>query len=883
MALTAGTRVAHYEIRSHLGSGGMGEVYRARDLRLNRDVALKFLPADLTRDADRLRRFETEARAASALNHPAIVAIYELGQVDGQPYISMELVDGQTLRQLLARAPLPPRRALQIASQIASALAKAHAAGIVHRDLKPDNLMVSSDDHAKILDFGLAKLTAESSGASASVATTIDHATHPGLVLGTVGYMSPEQASGLPADSRSDQFSFGLVLYELLTGRRAFQRATAAETLSAIIRDDPPPLDPPVAALSPVRWIVERCLARAPEDRYASTLDLARDLANVRDHLSDRTTSSPAVPRPRRVAGREVIAWSAAALLGVAALALALRGSPAAPAPSDPVRLTIAPPAGGTFFQTIGSPPFAMSPDGRQVAFVALAAGPRQVWLRSFDSLVSRPLAASEGASAPFWSPDGLSVGFFADGKLKRVAISGGDAVVICNAQSGGGATWNRDDVILFASSIDTGLSRVAATGGTPTPVTTLDASHAEAAHLSPVFLADGRHFVFGVIGRDNSGIYLGELGSTRRTQILADFSTIGVGDRDQIFFVRNRAVMAQRLDVASAKPIGDPMLVAEDVATTGPTSALAVSLKNDVIYWSGSRDVTQLTWVRRDGTTDGTVGPPGGYMNVALSPDGQQAAVDRFDADPAIWLIDVTRATMTRATFGKTYESTPVWAPEGRSFVFASAREAPPNLFLKRLDVAGDDQRLFRSTIQSFPQSWSRDGLIAFVVVDPTTHGDIWVVPSSGSREARPLLNTPYSETYARISPDGRWLAYVSNDAGNPSVFVTRFPDPGPKWSVSPQGGVCPVWRADGRELFYRALDGKLMAVPIGAGAEFEAGSPVALFAPRAAPGRLGLGTFYDVAKDGRFLINLQVERTSPPATVVLNWTAAPRAPKVP
>ena len=410
MALTAGTRVAHYEIRSHLGSGGMGEVYRARDLTLQRDVALKFLPADLSRDEDRLRRFETEARAASALNHPAIVAIYELGQVDGQPYISMELVEGQTVRQLMARGPLPPRRALQIASQIASALAKAHAAGIVHRDLKPDNLMVSADDHAKILDFGLAKLTGDSAAASASVATTIDHATHPGLVLGTVGYMSPEQASGLPADSRSDQFSFGLVLYELLTGRRAFQRATAAETLSAIIREDPPPLDPPVAALSPVRWIVERCLARAPEDRYASTLDLARDLANVRDHLADRTASaSPAVARPSRMAGREVIAWCAAGLLGVAALALGLRGSRAAPAPADPVRLTVAPPAGGTFFQTIGSPPFAMSPDGRQVAFVGLADGQRQIWLRSFDSLVSRPLAGSEGASVPFWSPDGLS------------------------------------------------------------------------------------------------------------------------------------------------------------------------------------------------------------------------------------------------------------------------------------------------------------------------------------------------------------------------------------------------------------------------------------------------------------------------------------------
>ena len=484
----------------------MGEVYRARDLTLNRDVALKLLPDHLSRDADRLRRFEQEARAASALNHPAIVAIYELGRENDQPYISMELVDGQTLRQLLARGPVPPRRALQIAAEIASALAKAHAAGIVHRDLKPENLMVSSDDHAKILDFGLAKLTIEP--AYTSVATTLDHATRPGLLLGTVGYMSPEQASGGATDFRSDQFSFGLVLYELLTGRQPFERPTAAETLSAIIRDEPPPLDLSSAAALPIHWIVDRCLAKSPEARYASTQDLARDLANVRDHLGDRTTSSSATVVPRRpIVRRDVVAWCVAAVLGAAVIALAVRGPRGADeATRRPVRLAVASPADSTFVHSIGVSPFALSPDGRYLAFAADSDNGRQLWLRSFDSLESRPLPGTEGGAGPFWSPDGTTLGFFTSTKLKRVSISGGDVVSICDARYGAGATWNRADVILFASSVDGGLSRVPAGGGAITPVTTLDTAHDESAYMSPAFLPDGRHYVFSVLGRQNLG-----------------------------------------------------------------------------------------------------------------------------------------------------------------------------------------------------------------------------------------------------------------------------------------------------------------------------------------------------------------------------------------
>ena len=876
MAFGAGTRIAHYEIRTPLGSGGMGDVYRARDLKLDREVALKFLPSHLSDDPDRLRRFEQEARAASALNHPAIVAIYELGRTEAQPYISMELVVGQTLRQLLGRGPLAPRRLLPIAAQIASALAKAHAAGIVHRDLKPENLMVSSDDHAKVLDFGVAKLTGDLTG-DRSEATTVDRGTQPSALVGTVEYMSPEQASGSVADFRSDQFSFGLVLYELLTGRRPFQRATSVETLSAVIRDELPPLELSQPALLPLGWIVERCLAKAPEDRYASTHDLALDLARIRDRLGDRASLAPTT-RAAAIGRRGLVAWAAVVVLGAVGLASLLRGSGGARGePAASVRFTIAPPAGGDFAFTVGVSPFAVSPDGRRLAFVASVESQRQpqAWLRSFDSLESRPLTGTEGASGLFWSPDGSTLGFFADGKLKRVPVAGGDVATICDARGGSGATWNRDDVILFTPSVDSPLSRVPAAGDTPVPVTALDPARQESAHMWPAFLSDGRHYVFVTLAGEKAGAYLGSLDSTERTFLLAA-TWVAAVEADWLFFVRDRHLMAQRLDVAAKALVGSPVLVAEEVATTGPTSAVAVSARGDVVYWAGpgTRDITQLTWLRRDGSVVGTVGPPGPYMNVRLSPDGHRAAVDRFDATPSVWLIDVERGTTLRLTFGSLYDSTPIWAPDGRSLVFTSARGTPPNLFVTSLDARAEPRRVFTSVIQVFPQSWSRDGVIAFVLIDPKTLADIWTVPASGGQDPQPLIHTGFVETDPRISPDGRWLAYVSNESGRNEVVVTRFPQAEGKWPVSVGGGGWPMWRPDSRELYYRAPDGKLMAVTVGAGSEFVAGVPQALFAPKARPAALGIGSYYDVAADGRFLVNMFVERRSSPATVLLNWT---------
>jgi eukaryotic-like serine/threonine-protein kinase len=883
--LPAGARLGSYEVRSLLGSGGMGEVYLARDTKLHRDVALKLLPRELVNDADRLRRFEQEARSASSLNHPAIVTIYELGQVDGQPFISMELVEGDTLRHQLGQGPMPPRRALQIGAQIADGLAKAHEAGFVHRDLKPENLMVSSDGHAKILDFGLAKL-ADARIGDDDLHTKTDHATGPGLVLGTAAYMSPEQASGRSADTRSDQFSFGLVLYEMLTGRRAFNRPTTAETMSAIIREEPEPIAQHASAVpAPVRWIVERCLAKAPGERYASTRDLARDLASAREHFSELTSSTAIAPSKARAARRELVAWSVAALSGATLLGLLLFRSPeVARPPVRPTRFTVPAPEKGRFYQPIGGSPFAISPDGRHLVYATTGGGPRRLWLRAFDSLVARPLPGTEGAGIPFWSPDGLAIGFFTVDKLKRVSLSGGDPVTICDARWGGGGTWNRDGVILFAPAIDSSLYRVSAAGGTPTPVTTLDAARTDTAHMQPVFLPDGRHFVFNLYARIKGGVYVGSLDSAEPKLVATDIVVAGFSEPSHLLFARNRDLMSQPFDLARFELSGEPELVAEDVATLGPSVAMAVAASGGaLVYWTGAQDITQPTWVQRDGTAAGTVGRPAEYMNLALSPDGRQVAIDRFDPrQTGIWLLDLARGSMTRSIVGNRYESTPVWAPDGRSFVYASARDTPPNLYLKRLDAAEADERLFVNPLQSFPQSWSPDGQsIAHYTVDPKTGGDIWLLPVTGDRRPTPYLQTSFVEHHARISPDGHWMAYVSNESGRDEVYVTRFPRASGKWPISNNGGNFPVWRRDSRELYYHAHDGQLMAVSVGAGSDFVAGRPTALFAPEARPGSLGLGTFYDVAADGRFLINMLVERTSPPATVLIDWSPRQSGPE--
>ena len=781
--MNAGTRLGPYEILAPLGAGGMGEVYKARDTRLDRLVALKLLPSDVATDPDRLARFEREARAASALNHPAIVTIYDIGSTEAQPWISMELVAGKTLRQLLEGGPLPLRRALTIAAQIAEGLAKAHEAGIVHRDLKPENVMVSDDGFAKILDFGLARLNDRE--AVPEAATRLAGDTRPGTVLGTLAYMSPEQASGAVVDFRTDQFSFGAVLYEMLTGRRAFDGASSMATLSAILRDDPTPLGQFDASIpTPVRWIVERTLEKPPGDRYGSTRDLARDLAKARDHMSELTSGarglSGTTPRlaPRR---HEYALWAAAALLAMAVVALWTRPPATSSEPRrPPIRFSLAPPDGTTIHPG-NQPPFELSPDGRQlVAVLVDRKGTRSLWVRALDSLSWRQLAGTDGAIDPFWSPDGGQIGFFKDNRLQRVPSSGGDVQTICEAPSSIGGTWNADGVILLA--IQRGLHRVPAAGGAPSRLT-FEQARDNDVNLWPTFLPDGRQFLFVVLGGDSTGIYLGSIDSPSRTLLkrfpTRDVTVLGYSDPHFILFVRNRTLMAQQLDLANKALIGEAIRIAEDVDQNAPSTAFSVSRAGVLAYWSGSRAISELTWVDRDGTNARSVGVRGAMVNIAISRDGGRLAIDRMDSvPPSIWTLDLARGGATSRVTSGDYSMSPVWSPDATQLAFGSARQGPPNLYTTTIDRSRPDARLTESQLVEFPFDWSPDGrFLVFGRQDPSTGYDIWVLPLSGDCTPRSFLTTPFAEWEGRVSPDGQWLAYSSSESGRTEVYVAKFP----------------------------------------------------------------------------------------------------------
>ena len=872
-----GKALGPHEVLGKLGAGAMGEVYKARDTRLDRLVALKLLPPDLARDPDRLARFEREARAASALNHPAIVTIYDVGSTDAQPWISMELVAGKTLRQLLDSGPLPLRRALTIASQIAEGLAKAHEAGIVHRDLKPENVMVSDDGFAKILDFGLARLNDRES--TPEVATRLAGDTRPGTVLGTLAYMSPEQASGAVVDFRSDQFSFGAVLYEMLAGRRAFGGASSVETLSAILRDEPTALghfNPSIP--TPVRWIVERTLEKTPGDRYGSTRDLARDLAKARDHVSELTTGARALPgvTPRLASRRrEYALWTAAALLSMAVVALWSRpaATPAEP-PQPPIRFSLGPPE-GTTIEPGNQPPFELSPDGRQlVAVVVDRKGTRSLWVRALDSLSWRPLAGTDGASDPFWSPDGGQIGFFKDNKLHRVPSAGGDTQIICDAPFAIGGTWNPDGLILVA--MQRGVHRVAAGGGAASRLTFEGASDKEV-NVWPTFLPDGRQFLFIVIGGDSSGIYLGSIDSPSRTRLkpisTRGVTVLGYADPHFVLFVQDRTLMAQQLDLANKRLIGEAVRIAEDVDQNAPATAFSVSRAGVLAYWSGSRTISELTWVDRDGRNARNTGVRGAIVNIAISRDGGRLAIDRTDSvPPSIWTLDLARGGATSRVTSGEYAMSPVWSPDATKLAFGSARQGPPNLYTSTIDRSRPDDRLTESQFVEFPYDWSPDG--RFLVFGRQQDAyDIWVLPLSGDRTPRPYLTTPFAEWEGRVSPDGRWLAYSSNESGRTEVYVAKFPEYGDRQLVSTAGGNLPAWRADGRELYYRD-EGRIMAVSVTTDGRFQAGVPRLLFEdPGIVSQNETLG--YAVGRDGQFLLNRVVERTSPPLTIVTDWRA--------
>jgi serine/threonine protein kinase/Tol biopolymer transport system component len=891
--ISPNTTIGQYTIVSKIGEGGMGEVYRARDPKLGRDVAIKVLPASLSENADRLNRFEQEAQAAGALNHPNILSIYHIGTHDGAPYIVSELLEGETLRERMALGALPQRKAIDYALQIAKGLAAAHEKGIVHRDIKPDNVFITDDGRVKILDFGLAKLTGTSDGAqSQTEVATRKINTDPGTVMGTMGYMSPEQLKGQHIDHRSDIFSFGAILYEMLSGKRAFRGDSMAETMSAILREDPPDLSETNKTVSPaLERVVHHCLEKNPAERFHSARDLAFAIESLSGSatISGKTATMPTITESStavglsRWLGNVRVAWIVAAVFLVAlvtVLALVLLYFRQPSSPSQITRFSIPLPK-GTNTGGESAPVIALSPDGRRLVFSAEdAAGKRQLWLRPLDSFAAQPLTGTEGAAYCFWSPDGRYIAFFADNKLKKLDTGSGVIETICETGRGAGrgGDWNRQGVILFNNGNETGLSRVNAAGGKPEGATELNAAHGERMHLFPSFLPDGKHYLFENTGGDNRGIYVGSLDS-RDSKLLIPLGT-DVANSTQsvwappgfILYALNRnMLLAQAFDPDRLDLKGEPFRVAENVLYTVNLKARFTVSANGVLAFvqGGEADTVQLTWRDRLGKQVGITGPPDLWTSFKLSPDERSAALSREEPNRlhALWILDLVKGTTSRfVADGDNFS--PVWSPDGKQLVYTSVRNGLM-FFLRPVAGNGQEEQVF--VVQRggyYPSSWSPDGkYLIFRASVPETGMDIWLLPLS-DRKPQPLLQTKFNEQNAKISPDGNWLAYQSDESGNNEVYVTQFPQPARSWRISTSGGVNPFWRGDGKELYF-VSGNKLMAVSVTGGTEFQSGTPQPLFEIE--------GANYAPSKDGqRFLVRVVTDKApAPPINVVLSWTA--------
>ena len=860
MPLSAGDRLGPYEIASVIGRGGMGEVWKARDPRLNRDVAIK------TSHIGFSGRFQIEAQSVAALNHPNICTLYDVGA----DHLVMEYIEGETLADRIQRGPIPLDEALAIAKQIADALEAAHDRGIVHRDLKPANIKIRPDGSVKVLDFGLAKAV-QTQEVTADSPTLLLGATTAGAILGTAGYMSPEQARGQAVDKRADIWAFGVVLYEMLTAKPLFNAPTLPDSLVGILSKEPD------LSLAPekTRRLLRRCLEKDPKKRLR---DITGAALLLEDNLEDK----------REAPSRSRTPWmwiAATSLLAIVAGAFGLIGFThfREKESGQILRFTI-PPEKGTF---INAGPPAVSPDGHRVAYVVRVEGKSQLWVRDLDTLHARPLD-TEDARFPFWSPDSRTVGFFSNGKLKKVDAAGGPALTLCDAVFGAGGTWNRDGVILFSPSGLNPISRVSAAGGSPVPITSLDKSLGEVAHRFPSFLPDGRHFLYTAAASEveKAAIYIGDLDTPQRHRLISANSNAVYAQPGYVLYMRLRTLMAQPIDAGKFRTTGDAVPVAEQLdASAGSTSVglFSTSANGVLAYTSDAVNTNaQLTWFDRSGKPAGTVSGPGTVEWPAISPDGKTIAFDRIDPQTGyydIWVHDIGRGAESRFTFNSRNNQCPVWAPDGNYIAFDSDRSGHENVYRKATSGAGEDQALDKDDLTKRPTDWSADGHSLFEETNSgsqKTAGDIWVSPITADQaaaKAYPYLQTQFSEGQARLAPNGQWLAYRSNETQRNEVYVMTFPNPGGKWQISSTGGNNPVWSRDGKELFFTSADSKLMAVSIqGNGGKLETGAPQALF-----PVRMPVGNGrFDVAKDGRFLIPAQVEQnTVAPMTVVVNWPA--------
>jgi Tol biopolymer transport system component len=883
MPLLPGTRLGTYEILALLGKGAMGEVYRARDARLGRDVAIKVLPAELTANADRLARFEREARVLAAVNHPNIATIHGIEDSPGVRALVMELVEGETLAERIGQSKrgsssrLSPAAALGIARQIGAALEAAHEKGIVHRDLKPDNVILMPSGTLKVLDFGIAKFRDESNAGS-HAATTVVGETRLGAVLGTAAYMSPEQARGLPVDKRTDVWAFGCVLYELLTGCAAFQGPTVTDTLAAVLEREPDWDRLPAAVPPAILRLLQRCLQKDSHQRL-------RDIGDIRIQLEDALAG----PEPGAAAshagtpGRRsaYMVWGAAALVLLAVggfVAAPYFASPAPPAASAPVtRLSISTP-----WPVIPPTGVAVSPDGLRVAFVAAdESGQARLVVRALDSVDIRALPGTEYARHPFWSPDGRSIGFWANGQVKRADVAGGSVLTVAEAANGGG-TWSKDDIILFRR--ETGLWAVPAGGGTPVEVT-IFASADELGHDWPHFLPDGRRFLYFVRSVDpaHQGVHVGSLDSRDTRLVLNTDFQARYAAPGHLLFMRDEQLLAQPFDLERLELTGQPAIVADGVwvAALAGRATFSASDSGTLAYISAALWNTQLAWFDRRGALLGELGPPDRYAGQLpdLSPDGRRVVIARgLWSREQVWMLDANDGAATRLTFGDGRTWAPVWSGDGERVMYESWTADEQRIAIKNVDSSEEETVAGLNGVRLL--DWSTDG--RFAVYRESPSNDLWALPLDGDRTPIALTESPGAqETQAQISPDSRWLAYVSNESGRDEVYVQRFPDGGGKRQVSPAGGAAPRWRPDGTELFYIAPDSYLMAVDVRGTASLELGSPTQLFRRTTYldASNASVGGVLDVSADGqRFLINVRADELTAPIMIVGNWPAALR-----
>ena len=883
-------KISSYEVIEKIGAGGMGEVFRARDTKLGRDVALKILPESFVHDDERLARFDREARVLASLNHPNIAAIYGLEDADSRKILVLELVDGEDLSKRLARGPLPVDDAVEFARQITEALDTAHEQGVIHRDLKPGNVVATTDGKVKVLDFGLAKAfdidASDSQDISQSPTILSAGATAHGVILGTAAYMSPEQARGKTVDKRADIFAFGCVLFEMLTGKQCFSGETVSDTLAAVLRAEPEwerlPEDTPAA----IRRLLERCLDKDPRKRLRDIGEARITIERVQSGIVDEPAPAEAAA-PVEAARKSRFSWLGYLPYAVALLATVFAFTYNKNDAAEILRASIMPPTETPFdLRGFHPGPAVISPDGQKIVFSARGKDGTQLYIRYLDEVEPKAMSGTDGAGYPFWSPDSRSVGFFADAKLRRVEISGAPPITLCDASGGKGGTWTINDVIVFAPSFNTGIHRISASGGESEKITDVHLDEGENSHRFPEALPDGDHFIY--LARSASASQRGQVGTAIRLatvdgtmdEVLMPSISNAIFTQGHILFLREDVLMARPFDAGSFEFKGDAFPVAHQVRYIPGAARGIFSASNDgkLIYQAGAAEPgNQLVWIDLEGNELGRLGEPSEHDAVKISPDGRYVATEVYEeigGTSDIWIYDVERGIRTRFTFDPAPDNRPVWSADGSEIVFTSSRGSQSDLYRKSFGGSGTEELLLQTDNDKWPSDWSLDGRhILFTVSSETQAADIWALPIADGGEAFPVLATEHTEFDARFSPDGRWLSYTSNESGTPQVYVRPFPGPGRRWQVSPDGGALGRWDPRGGKLFFNSMDGSAHVADVSTdGESFNVGRVEKLFDSQQS-------NDYQISNDGtRMLLIKEADvHHLTPLTLVLNWMDDP------